>query len=99
MVTEKQIRFFDENGYLKYGKVLEHGEVGALIEGLDRVVGVELEGGDEASVEFGLGHRHDVKKAGDGPRILTQYVNMWKRDKAYEKTVRHPLITGIAKTL
>ena len=24
---------------------------------------------------------------------------MWKRDKEYEKTVRHPLITGIAKTL
>jgi len=99
MVTEKQIRFFDEKGYLKYGKVLEQGEVGALIEGLDRVVRVELEGSDESSVEFGLGHRHDVKKAGDGPRILTQYVNMWKRDKTYEKTVRHPLITGIAKTL
>ena len=99
MVTEKQIRFFDEKGYLKYGKVLEQGEVGALIEGLDRVVRVELEGSDESSVEFSLGHRHDVKKAGDGPRILTQYVNMWKRDKTYEKTVRHPLITGIAKTL
>ena len=99
MVTDKQIRFFDENGYLKYGKVLEQGEVGALIEGLDRVVRVELERSDESSVEFGLGHRHDVKKAGDGPRILTQYVNMWKRDKTYEKTVRHPLITGIAKTL
>ena len=99
MVTEKQIRFFDENGYLKYGKVLEQGEVRALIEGLDRVVRVELEGSDESSVEFGLGHRHDVKKAGDGLRILTQYVNMWKRDKTYEKTVRHPLITRIAKTL
>ena len=99
MVTEKQIRFFDEKGYLKFGKVLEQGEVGALIEGLDRVVRVELEGSDESSVEFSLGHRHDVKKAGDGPRILTQYVNMWKRDKTYEKTVRHPLITGIAKTL
>ena len=99
MVTEKQIRFFEEKGYLKYGKVLEQGEVGALIEGLDRVVRVELEGSDESSLEFSLGHRHDVKKAGDGPRILTQYVNMWKRDKTYEKTVRHPLITGIAKTL
>jgi len=99
MVTEKQIRFFEEKGYLKYGKVLEQGEVGALIEGLDRVVRVELEGSDESSVEFSLGHRHDVKKAGDGPRILTQYVNMWKREKTYEKTVRHPLITGIAKTL
>ena len=60
MVTEEQIRFFDENGYLKYGKVLEQGEVEALIEGLDRVVRVELGGGDDSSVEFSVGHRHEV---------------------------------------
>ena len=99
MVTEEQIRFFDENGYLKYGKVLEPGEVQQLIEGLDRVVRIELEGGDDSSVEFSIGHRREVKEARDAPRTLTQYVNMWKRDKDYEKTVRHPLITGIAKTL
>ena len=99
MVTEEQIRSFDENGYLRYGKVLEQGEVGELIEGLDRVVRVELEGGDDSSLEFSLGHRREVRKARDKPRMLTQYINMWKRDKDYEKTVRHPLITGIAKTL
>jgi ectoine hydroxylase-related dioxygenase (phytanoyl-CoA dioxygenase family) len=99
MVTEEQIRFFDENGCLKYGKVLEPSEVEALIEALDRIVRVELEGGDDLSVEFSIGHRRKVKEARDEPRTLTQYVNVWKRDKDYEKMVRHPLITGIAKTL
>ena len=60
MVTEEQIRFFDENGYLKYGKVLEPSEVQQLIEGLGRVVHIELEGGDDSSVEFSIGHRHSV---------------------------------------
>ena len=54
MVTEEQIRSFDENGYLKYGKVLEQCEVRALIEGLNRVVRVELEGSDDSSLEFSL---------------------------------------------
>ena len=99
MVTEEQAKFFDENGYLKYGKVLEPSEVSALIDGLDRVVDIELAGGDDSSVEFSVGHRRTIKESQDGPRVLTQYVNMWKRDKDYEITVRHPLITGIAKTL
>ena len=99
MVTEEQAKFFDENGYLRYGKVLEQSEVEALIDGLDRIVDIELAGGDDSSVEFSVGHRRKGKDAEDEPRVLTQYVNMWKRDKDYEKTVRHPLITGIAKTL
>ena len=44
MVTEEQARFFDENGYLKYGKVLDPSEVRALIDGLDRVADIELAG-------------------------------------------------------
>ena len=99
MATEEQARFFDENGYLKYGKVLDPSEVRALIDGLDRVADIELAGGDDSSVEFSVGHRRTIKESQDDPRVLTQYVNMWKRDKCYEQTVRHPLITGIAKTL
>ena len=99
MATEEQARFFDENGYLKYGKVLDPSEVRALIDGLDRVADIELAGGDDSSVEFSVGHRRTIKESQDDPRVLTQYVNMWKRDKDYEKTVRHPLITGTAKTL
>ena len=99
MVTEEQSSFFDEKGYLKYGKVLEPSEVEALTDGLDRIVDIELAGGDDSSVEFSVGHRRTIKDAEEEPRVLTQYVNMWKRDKDYEKTVRHPLITGIAKTL
>ena len=99
MVTEEQAKFFDENGYLKYGKALDPSEVSALIDGLDRVVDIELAGGDDSSVEFSVGHRRTIKESQDEQRVLTQYVNMWKRDKDYETTVRHPLITGIAKTL
>ena len=99
MATEEQAKFFDENGYLKYGKVLDPSEVRALIDGLDRVADIELAGGDDSSVEFSVGHRRTIKESQDDPRVLTQYVNMWKRDKCYEQTVRHPLITGIAKTL
>ena len=99
MVTEEQAKFFDENGYLKYGKVLDPSEVRALIDGLDRVADIELAGGDDSSVEFSVGHRRTIKESQDDPRVLTQYVNMWKRDKCYEQAVRHPLITGIAKTL
>ena len=99
MVTEEQASFFDEKGYLKYGKVLEPSEVEALTDGLDQIVDIELAGGDDSSVEFSVGHRRTIKETQDESRVLTQYVNMWKRDKEYEKTVRHPLITGIAKTL
>ena len=74
-------------------------KIKALIDGLDRIVEIELAGGDDSSVEFSVGHRRKIKDAEDEPRVLTQYVNMWKRDKEYENTVRHPLITGIAKTL
>ncbi len=85
MVTEEQARFFDENGYLKYGKILEPSEVEALIDGLNRIINIELVGGDDSSVEFAVGHRRKIKEVQDEPRVLTQYVNMWKRDQEYEK--------------
>ena len=70
MVTEEQANFFDENGYLRYGKVLEQTEIKALIDGLDRVVEIELAGGDDSSVEFSVGHRRKVREAEDEPRVL-----------------------------
>jgi len=99
MVTEKQVQFFEENGYLKYGKVLEKGQVEELIEGLDRIIHIELEGGDDSSVEFSFGHRRKGDESSNKPRAIYQYVNMWKRDKNYEKTMKHPLIAGAAKSL
>ena len=99
MVTEEQIRFWDDNGYLKYGKVLEQGEVAELLEGFDRVTRIESEGGDDSSVEFSGGHARGDNDAEYEAGGIRQYINLWKRDGVYDKAVRHPLITGIAKQL
>ena len=102
MITAEQIQFFEENGYLKFGKVLEPEEIEALRDGLDRIIRLELEGGDDASIEFKYGHdrRGDtLGESGRGPRTIHQYVNMWKRDKDYERTIHNPLIAGAAREL
>ena len=51
---------------------------------LDHVIAVEVAGGDDSEPEFKYGHR---RGADDGltaqqPRVITQYVNMWKREPA-----------------
>ncbi len=100
MVAEKQIRFFEENGYLKYGKALEPSEVEAMRSGLDRIIQLELRESDASSPEFGYGHDRDGESPEGRPaRAIHQYVNMWKRDPAYEAAIHHPVIAGAARGL
>ena len=102
MITKEQVDFFEENGYLKFGKVLEPGEVEALNEGLDRIIQLELATGDESSPEFKYGHDRRGDRFGverEQPRAIHQYVNMWKRDEGYEQAIHHPLIAGTARAL
>ena len=45
MIEQQQVQFFQQNGYLKYGPVLNMDEVQELRDGLDRVIQIELNGG------------------------------------------------------
>ena len=101
MITQDQIDYFAENGYLRYGKVLEQEEVEALRTALDNVIAVEMAGGDDSEIEFKFGHRRgdESNEEADRPRILTQYVNMWKREPIYERLLHHPEIAGAACAL
>ena len=102
MATQQQIDFFQENGYLKFGKVLDSAEVAAMRTGLDAVIELELGEGDDSSPEFKYGHdrRENRLNRGAGhPRAIHQYVNMWKRDVHYERAIHHPLIAGTARAL
>ena len=56
MVTQEQIDFFQENGYVKFGKVLDSDGVEAMRAGLDAVIELELTEGDDSSPEFKYGH-------------------------------------------
>ena len=49
MVTKEQVDFFQENGYLKFGRVLDSDGVEAMRAGLDAVIELELTEGDDSS--------------------------------------------------
>ena len=102
MVTQKQVDFFQENGYVKFGRVLDGDGVEAMRAGLDAVIELELTEGDDSSPEFKYGHdrRADKLNRGSGhPRAIHQYVNMWKREPSYEAAIHNPLIAGTARAL
>lgn len=41
----------------------------------------------------------DTTAQDDRPRVLTQYVNMFKREPSYEQLLHHPVISGVACAL
>lgn len=98
MITQEQIQFFSENGYLCYGRVLDMPDVDELRAGLDRVIEIEMSGGDDSSPEFKYGHRRGNADANQS-RPIIQYINMWKREPSYERLLHHRLIAGVACAL
>ena len=98
MATQEQIEFFRTNGYLKFGKVLEPEQIDELRAGLARVIEIELAGGDDSSPEFRYGHRRAAQE-GDFKKPITQFINMWKREAAYEHLLHLPQIAGTACAL
>ena len=93
MIEQRQVQFFQQNGYLKYGPVLNMDEVQELRDGLDRVIQIELNGGDDSEPEFEFGH--DLRSQNPSGRVITQFLNMWKRETAYERLLHHPTISGV----
>ena len=56
----------------------------------DRVIQIELNGGDDSEPEFEFGHDLKNQNPSDGhPQFLT-----WKRP-AYERLLHHPTISGV----
>lgn len=96
MITDQQVAFFRDNGYLRYGKVLEPDQVDTLRAGLDRVIALENSGADAEAAEFTYGHDRGGERV---RKAITQYVNMWKREPAFEAVVRHPVLTEVARRL
>ena len=100
MIDQSQIDFFQEYGYLRYGRVLDDPEVILYRDKLDNVIEEENRGGRDDEPEFKYGHRRDGAMTGvQEPRAITQYINMWKRDDEYRNLLHHPVITGVAKAL
>ena len=100
MIEQSQIEFFKENGYLRYGQVLNEQEVVLYRDKLDQVIEEENRGGRDDEPEFKYGHRRPAAMGEVQERkAITQYINMWKRDDDYQNLLHHPTITGVAKAL
>ncbi len=102
MTAAEHVEFYRSQGYVNRGQVLTPAEVGDMRAGLDKVIAQERAGGDDTSVEFKYGH----DRVGDAPdesgrdaRAIHQYVNMWKRDPAYEAVIHNPNIVETARAL
>ena len=98
MISPEQIGFFHDNGYLKFGRILDSKQVEEMRAGLDRVLELEAAGGDDSHHEFGFGHRRGGEDYPEG-RVITQFINMWKREAMYAHIMHHPVISGVVRAL
>ena len=98
MISPEQIGFFHDNGYLKCGRILDSKQVEEMRAGLDRVLDLEAAGGDDSHHEFGFGRRRGGEEYPDG-RVITQFINMWKREAMYAHIMHHLVIAGVVCAL
>jgi ectoine hydroxylase-related dioxygenase (phytanoyl-CoA dioxygenase family) len=100
MLTPDQAEKFHEDGYLRYGRVLDESQTEMLRAALDRIIQEELERTDYSSLppEFAYGHdrRGDARSEA---RSIHQFVNIWKVSPEFKSVLDNPLITGAIREL
>jgi len=99
ILTNEQIEQFYLDGYMKFGPAVEAEEVEKLRDGLDRIIREEeVRDSDEGlPPEFVYGH--DRKTTKIERRSIHQFLNMWKMDDAYRRTINNAKITGAMRDL
>jgi len=88
-LSEEQIRFYEENGFIQLDNVLTVEEVAALRTALD--VAVE----DRKRLQENWGPRGDEGYS----KVFLQMVNVWERYAAFEQYAHSRRIAGIARQL
>lgn len=89
LLTEDQERYFRENGFLVYGRVLSDAELDELRVALDRVLRGESAAKPDASRNL----------LGNSEEVVIQVVNIWLAEPAFRKHLYHPVIVPIIAKL
>ncbi len=92
ILTDEQIKTFQQNGFVKGGRVLSDDEVEELREELDRVVRER----DDESIKQPV--RTSVWGEQSGKPVW-QIVNIWEVSSAYERLMHHPFIVDAISRL
>jgi ectoine hydroxylase-related dioxygenase (phytanoyl-CoA dioxygenase family) len=88
-ITETQVKFYEENGYIQLHNVLSAAEVADLRTHVDRAIA------DVNAKKLNLGPRTDEGYT----KVFLQMVNVWERYAAIEEYVHNVKIAEIARKL
>jgi len=86
-ISDEQVRFYQENGYIQLPDVLLPHEVAAAQEHLGDALGMKLS--------------HGIDRSGrsEYDRIFLQKVNLWRDHAGVREVVTHPRLAEIARRL
>ena len=92
VLTHQQWEKFWDDGYLRFGRVIDEAQVETLRSALDRVIAEELEREDDARPAAGVRLRPRPEGPGGArkARAIHQFVNMWKVAPEYRGDDRQP---------
>src|SRR5437660_10265334 len=87
-ITDEQVRFYEENGYIQLLGVLTPEELEQVRTALDEVMAMQLDG------------QHDLSRGRpDYERIFVQKVNLWQVHPGMRQYVFSPKLAEIARRL
>jgi len=88
ILTDDQIQFFSDNGYIIIRNVLAEDEVAPMREALQRVAD-----GEKDKLRFSVDFKRPDKT------VMTQLTNVHKSDPVFLKLIHHPVISQMAAEL
>jgi len=96
-LTQEQIDFFSENGYLPYGKILSDGELETLRAEYDRTFENAFESGGFNNLSAETGADLEAKQA--APRQMLQIMQMCERSLPFRRLLYQDRILDIVQDL
>jgi phytanoyl-CoA hydroxylase len=94
-LTQEQIDFFNENGYVSYGKFLEDGEIAHYRSEYDRMFAEA----NEAGTLRNLSAKKDGQASDAAPMKMLQIMNCCERNLAFRKLIYDQRILDLVQDL
>jgi ectoine hydroxylase-related dioxygenase (phytanoyl-CoA dioxygenase family) len=96
-LSQEQLDFYSEHGYLKHGALLQPGEVEALRREYDEAFRQAVENNNFANLA--LDHGSDAASKTQAPRRVYQMMQMCERNMAFRKLIHDDRILDIVQDL
>ena len=96
-LSQEQLDFFAQNGYLRYGALLKSDEIEVLRREYDETFRQAVEGNKFANLA--IDHGADSKSKAEAPKKMFQMINMCERNMAFRKLLYDTRILDIVQDM